>query len=209
MDELSAVFGGKLRSNRPCAEATGQKPKVPSVVRRITAWLQLADLSVLRFLRTRGHWPPVERTVVRFSKMGEHSAIWFAATAVGAALDPRKRRVYLRAAVALVAVEVSNALLKIAVGRRRPQLRGLPPLAWTRSQRSCPSAHASGSFAAARILSQALPRGPVYAPAVAMALSRPYLGVHYPSDILAGMLLGTVIADAVSPEEQAGSPDEA
>ena len=102
-----------------------------------------------------------------------------------------------------MAVEVINALLKIVIGRKRPRLDGLPPLASTRSQRSCPSAHASSSFAAARVLSQALPVAPVYAAAFAMALSRPYLGVHYPSDIVAGMLLGTVVAASVS-----GSPDD-
>ena len=78
-------------------------------------------------------------------------------------------------------VEVTNAVLKIVIGRRRPRLHGLPPLAWTRSQRSCPSAHASGSFAAARVLSQAVPPAPVYA--AALDGRRPYLGVHYPSDV--------------------------
>jgi decaprenylphosphoryl-5-phosphoribose phosphatase len=129
--------------------------------------------------------------------MGEHSAIWFAVAALGASFHRQRRRVYLRAVRSLMAVEVINALLKIVIGRQRPRLEGLPPLASTRSQRSFPSAHASGSFAAARVLSRALPRAPVYASAFAMALSRPYLGVHYPSDVLAGMLLGTLIADAV------------
>ena len=160
--------------------------------------LRAIDIALLRFLRTRGHWPPLERAFVRFSRLGEHSAIWFGAAALGAALHRRRRGVYLRLAPALAAVEVINALLKIVIGRQRPRLDGLPPLASTRSQRSCPSAHASGSFAAARVLSQALPSAPVYASAFAMALSRPYLGVHYPSDIVAGMLLGTLIAESVS-----------
>jgi undecaprenyl-diphosphatase len=130
--------------------------------------------------------------------MGEHSGIWFAAAAAGLAFHAERRQVYLRLVGALMTVEVTNALLKIAIARRRPQLDGLPPLAWTRSQRSCPSAHASGSFAAARVLSQALPAAPVYAAALAMGVSRPYLGVHYPSDVFAGMLLGTLIADALA-----------
>jgi undecaprenyl-diphosphatase len=156
------------------------------------------DNALLRFLRTRGHWPPLERAVISYSRLGEHSAIWFGVAACGAVLHKQHRPTYLRLARVVGAVEVINALLKIVIGRRRPRLDGLPPLSSTRSQRSCPSAHASSSFAAARVLSQALPGTPVYASAFAMALSRPYLGVHYPSDILAGMLLGAVIAESVS-----------
>jgi membrane-associated phospholipid phosphatase len=130
--------------------------------------------------------------------LGEHSAIWFGVAAVGVLLHRGRRQVYLRLARVLTSVEVINALLKIVIGRQRPRLDGLPPLSSTRSQRSCPSAHASSSFAAARILSGALPDVPVYASAVVMAVSRPYLGVHYPSDIVAGMLLGTLIAERAS-----------
>jgi undecaprenyl-diphosphatase len=159
--------------------------------------LKLIDTAVLRFMRTRGHWPPLEKAVIRYSKLGEHSAIWFGIALVGAAAVSRQRPIYLRLIRALMAVEVINALLKIVIGRKRPHLDGLPPLATTRSQRSCPSAHSASSFAAARILSQVLPSAPVHSAAVLMAVSRPYLGVHYPSDVLAGMALGTVIAESV------------
>ena len=49
------------------------------------------------------------------------------------------------------------------------------------------------------MLSDALPARPLYACAVAMGLSRPYAGVHYPSDIAAGALLGTAVADLLTP----------
>ena len=38
-----------------------------------------------------------------------------------------------------------------------------------------------------------LPALPLYAAAGAMALTRPYLGVHYPSDVLAGAALGAAL----------------
>jgi membrane-associated phospholipid phosphatase len=53
------------------------------------------------------------------------------------------------------------------------------------------------SFAAARVLSEALPPAPLYAAATTMAATRPYLGVHYPSDVLAGAALGEAAARLV------------
>jgi membrane-associated phospholipid phosphatase len=153
------------------------------------------DVTLLRTLRTRGHWPPFERAVVRFSRLGEHSMIWLGISAFGIAFHRGRRSAYARLVRTVVAVEVTNALAKLVIGRRRPRLAGLPPLMATRSQRSCPSAHSSSSFAAARVLSDVFPAAAVYTLASMMALSRPYLGVHYPSDVLAGLALGTVIAN--------------
>jgi membrane-associated phospholipid phosphatase len=81
------------------------------------------------------------------------------------------------------------------VRRRRPQLEGLPPLTPTVSGLSFPSAHATTSFAAARAFGGLVPASALYGAAGVFALSRPYLGVHYPSDVLAGALLGSVIAE--------------
>jgi membrane-associated phospholipid phosphatase len=87
-----------------------------------------------------------------------------------------------------------NQIMKFVVRRQRPVLEKLPPLTGTGSRLSYPSAHAATSFAAARSLSAELPRTAVYAAAAALALSRAYLGVHYPSDVVAGAALGDAVA---------------
>jgi undecaprenyl-diphosphatase len=153
------------------------------------------DLALLRTLRTRCHAPVLERAVVRFSRLGEHSRLWFAAGALGMTLHRGRRGIYARLLPTLAATEVANAVAKLIIARPRPQMPDLPPLMGARSGRSCPSAHAATSFAAARLLSQVLPPAPVYLAAGAMALSRPYVGVHYPSDLVAGLLLGMVLAE--------------
>ncbi|MDQ6835809.1 MAG: phosphatase PAP2 family protein [Actinomycetota bacterium] len=87
-----------------------------------------------------------------------------------------------------------NYAVKLTVRRPRPKLADLPPLTSTVSSLSFPSAHATTSFAAALAYAGLAPVPALYLAAGALALSRPYLGVHYPSDVAAGAILGTLIA---------------
>ncbi|MEA2331354.1 MAG: hypothetical protein QOH58_1492 [Thermoleophilaceae bacterium] len=156
--------------------------------------LDALDRKLLRLLRTRGHWPPLERAVKLYATAGENGLLWHAIAAAGAVTDRRRRAVYVRAMWVVLATLVANTVVKQVVRRARPVLEEeLPALVPTLSGRSYPSAHASMSFAAAGALGRALPAPPLYAAAGLMGLSRPYLGVHYPSDILAGAVLGRAI----------------
>ncbi|HEV2060126.1 MAG TPA: phosphatase PAP2 family protein [Solirubrobacteraceae bacterium] len=151
------------------------------------------DVRLYRLLRENGHDAALELPIRRFSHLGEHAAIWLALGLAGAALDRRQRAEWLRATRSVLIAYALNTLLKTVVRRKRPHLEKLPALISTPTSLSFPSAHASSSFAAARAYSPLLPGRPLYAGATAMALSRVYLGVHYPSDIAAGALLGTLV----------------
>ncbi len=158
------------------------------------------DHHLLILLRTRGHGPRGERAVAAFSRLGEHGAGWIALGLLGAARDhrddPARSRAWLRGVGAVIGSYAANQAIKFAVRRRRPELPGLPPLTSTVTAISFPSAHATTSFAAARAFSGLAPAAALYAGAVALAVSRPYLGVHYPSDVAAGAVLGTLVGGA-------------
>ena len=133
--------------------------------------------------------------MLAFTRAGEHGILWLALSGAGVALDPARRSLHLRAIRVVSIAYLANIALKYVVRRKRPVLEGLPALSSTVTSLSYPSAHSTTSFAAARVLSRGIPAAPAYAVAAAMALSRPYVGVHYPSDIVAGAALGTALEE--------------
>jgi membrane-associated phospholipid phosphatase len=152
------------------------------------------DERLLRLARTRGHTPAADRAVARFSLLGEHAGVWLAIGVAGATLDAERRSEWSRATATVAGMYALNTAIKQVVGRRRPELPGLPPLTPTPTTLSFPSAHASTAFAGARLYAQlGLPIVPLYALATGLALSRLYLGVHYPSDVLVGAALGSLV----------------
>lgn len=135
-----------------------------------------------------------------FTHLGDSGILWIALCLILLWI-PKTRRVGLAGAFALCfSLLCTNLLLKPLIDRPRPWLlvEGLVNIVNEPDPRSFPSGHTSAAFAAASALFRALPENrakwkwTVMALAVLMGLSRLYVGVHYPSDVLAGALVGAV-----------------
>jgi membrane-associated phospholipid phosphatase len=152
------------------------------------------DRRLLLSMRTRGHSPGVERAAWALGKAGNYGAVWVAIGVLLAIADSGHREAWLIcAALGPIAIGL-NFVVKAIARRRRPVLEGLPPLGGAPSSLSFPSAHATSSFAVATAMTRVEPLGALaFLLAFALALGRPYLGMHYPSDVLAGAVLGVLV----------------
>ncbi|WP_069169634.1 bifunctional phosphatase PAP2/diacylglycerol kinase family protein [Streptomyces griseus] len=171
---------------------------------RLRAWLHGRDLAAFRSVAER-HWPGAAPVLPRLSRSANHGLLWFGAAAGMAALggSARSRRAALRGVASLAVASVAiNTVGKGAVRRERPILDMVPVIRQLKRQpftTSFPSGHAASAAAfATGVALESKGWGAVVAPvAAAVAASRVYTGVHYPSDVLAGAALGVGAAFAL------------
>ena len=92
-----------------------------------------------------------------------------------------------------------NVFLKNIVARSRPYevIDGLTSLVGEQSDFSFPSGHTSSAFSVAVVMFMLMPKKygvPALIVATLIAYSRLYVGVHYPSDIIGGLIIGILVA---------------
>ncbi len=168
-------------------------------MKRLLGW----DRSAFHHVATR-EWPTGAAVLPRLSRAADHGVLWLGAAAGLAVLGGRNgRRVAARGIASLgLASAVVNTVGKHSVRRARPGLEAVPVIRRLRRQpftTSFPSGHAASAaaFAAGVVLEDPRWTAIVVPLAASVAFSRVYTGVHYPSDVLAGLALGTGAALAV------------
>ncbi|MFH8614242.1 phosphatase PAP2 family protein [Streptomyces sp. NPDC017979] len=161
------------------------------------------DRALLAALRDCGEQPAVGAAARALSLAGEHAALWLATGLAGAATDPARRTAWLRATAVVAGAHLASMAVKRVV--RRPRPSAAAPLVHTAGAHSFPSSHATSSAAATIAFAPLLPRAPLPALAAAICVSRLVAGVHYPTDVAAGALLGAVAARLAGGTEGAGS----
>lgn len=163
------------------------------------------EVQVLQAVQGAAAGTAVVRAARAMSLFGEHAAGWLAIGAVGALVDAPRRREWLTAAAGVALAHGASIGVKRVVRRPRPHDPRVQVLVGTPSRLSFPSAHATSTTAAAVLFGALIhkPLVPLLVPP--MALSRLVLGVHYPSDVVAGSVLGAAVAVATRRLAQRGT----
>ena len=159
----------------------------------MNAW----ELSILYWIRDNVTNPIGDAVLPVISSLANHGELWIAIALVLLCI-PKTRKTGLTMAIAMiVGFLLGNLLLKNVVARIRPYdlATDVTLLVERLSDYAFPSGHTLVSFEAATVLTVFHRRWGYAALSLAtvIALSRLYLFVHYPTDVLAGMVMGVGI----------------
>ena len=164
--------------------------------------MQAFELTILNWIQTHLRCGVLDAVMVPVSRICDHGEVWILLAAILLAIPKTRKLGTCMACGLALDLLFCNLALKPLIGRVRPfavnptvSLLIPPPM-----DASFPSGHTAASFASVAALKTANNRlwKPALALAVVIALSRLYLGVHYPTDVLAGALIGTLLGVAAA-----------
>ncbi|MGH4140600.1 phosphatase PAP2 family protein [Clostridium sp.] len=159
--------------------------------------IQRFDSLILLYIKDNMHGTIMDKVMVASSYLGDNGMIWIIISTI-LIISKRYRKIGFMALGALILSSIlGEEILKNVFKRIRPEAGDLliaKPLSY-----SFPSGHTTSSFAVAGVLAKYFKK---YAfgflgLAFLIAFSRLYLYVHYPTDILAGIVLGLMCSKIV------------
>lgn len=148
------------------------------------------EVDILVATQSRIGSAPVMAAARAASRFGEHAGGWLVAATVLAAVDRDRRAVWVRAGAAAFGAHAAAVVLKRVVRRRRPESERVTVGVGTPSALSFPSAHAASTTAFLVAATPVVPGWAAAAGSGGMSLSRLVLGVHYPTDVAVGAVIG-------------------
>lgn len=166
------------------------KPSKPSNKHSLDA----REAELLIALQDRAFTPATTKVARTLSHFGEHDLGWMGVAAVGAASTSANRRKWLALGAGTFVAHAASVVLKRIVRRPRPHDPRVQIGVKTPSQLSFPSSHATNTAAAAVHLADITGSKLPWLLVPLMMCSRNVLGVHYPTDTLAGAALGAAVA---------------
>ncbi len=160
----------------------------------MTSLINSFDAEIMYFMYSKLPFPLLDKLMVLITSLGDKGMIWILIALI--LLINKKTRtagLLTLAALGLSAI-IGEGILKPLFQRPRPYT-DYPTTLMLIDQLtsySFPSGHTSSSFAAAYVLSKYFKQFALlfWSFAIVMGLSRIYLFVHYPTDVIAGALLG-------------------
>lgn len=159
--------------------------------------LQLDGELLLAIQTLRQDW--LDPIVSFYTRLGDAGLLWIALSLAFLLFKPTRKAGAMALCAMLLGLIVTNLTIKPLVERARPWLEWpILPLVAEHDPNSFPSGHTCAAFAAGLSWMKVLPwkwgKAAALVAAVCMGLSRLYVGVHYPADVLAGALIGSLCA---------------
>ncbi|MBO6111526.1 MAG: phosphatase PAP2 family protein [Lachnospiraceae bacterium] len=156
------------------------------------------EAQILLFIQENIRNEVLDPIMLAITSLGNAGIVWIIISLI-LLIIKKTRKIGICCAVALILqLTLINGILKNIVGRIRPYevIDGLNCLVGVQKDPSFPSGHTTSSFAVAWIIFKKLPKKfgiPALILAALIALSRLYVGVHYPTDVLAGVFIGILL----------------
>lgn len=156
--------------------------------------INLFDTVVIEFIQNNLHNSSMDKIMIFITKLADKGFIWIL-IGLGLLINRKYRKVgFMVLGAVMLGAIIGEGILKNIIQRDRPfiSIEGIELLIKAPTTYSFPSGHTTSSFAAAGVIAINFKNKSsyIFILAILIGFSRIYLGVHFPTDIITGIILG-------------------